>query len=456
MTTKTAKLNLIVEFLTSTLLVSMFVLPSGFMLFPVKAEPKIIYVDVANSGDPNEDGSWDHPFNTIQEGVDAAEFGDVVSVAAGVYHEYVQITKSSISLLGQSGVIVDGDGVRNGIRVGAFPPNYAENVSISGFTIQNCVRGVVLVRCSYALFRNVSLVNSVYGFSDYSLQVNYVDTSNTVNGKPIYYWVEERDKQVPADAGYIVLVNCTNIIVKDLNLTGNGQGIVLKYTSNSTIENVNVSSNWDGVYIDAWSSNNTIVNSKVVNNSFMGIYISKSRGNTIINLEISKNSYGIFLDEFSTANILMNNTITENQWGLYLNGENGKISENIIMTNTVSNNKVGISLLYSENNIIYHNNFINNSDQAYAYGSVNTWDCDGEGNYWSDYTGKDSDNNHVGDTPYIINKDNIDNYPLTIVIPEFSSFSLLLLFAVSLVVTLLNKRKHIFDSFKSALLTRRY
>ena len=62
-----------------------------------------------------------------------------------------------------------------------------------------------------------------------------VDSSNTVDGKPIYYWVNMLDLIVPMDAGYVALVNCTNIIAENLDLRNNGQGILLVYTTNSTI-----------------------------------------------------------------------------------------------------------------------------------------------------------------------------------------------------------------------------
>jgi nitrous oxidase accessory protein NosD len=71
----------------------------------------------------------------------------------------------------------------------------------------------------------------------------------------------------------------------------------------------------------------------------------------------------------------------------------------------------------SENNIIYHNNFINNVVNALD-GCVNTWD-DGEyGNYWSDYRtrypfAKKIWNKGIWDTPYEINSgDNKDVCPL--------------------------------------------
>jgi hypothetical protein len=91
---------------------------------------------------------------------------------------------------------------------------------------------------------NFDVVSS-YSLSYYRSQ--NIDTSNTVNEKPIYYWVDQQDKQIPDDAGYVGIVNCTNITVKDLTLTNNGQGIFSICTENSRIENVTTSNNSCGI-----------------------------------------------------------------------------------------------------------------------------------------------------------------------------------------------------------------
>jgi hypothetical protein len=41
-----------------------------------------------------------------------------------------------------------------------------------------------------------------------------------------------------------------------------------------------------------------------------------------------------------------------------------------------------------------------------------TWDSHLEGNYWSDYTGADSDGDGIGDIPYVIDENNRDHFPL--------------------------------------------
>ena len=114
----------------------------------------------------------------------------------------------------------------------------------------------------------------------------------------------------------------------------------------------------------------------------------------------------------------------------------------------------------ASNNTIYHNNFINNPTQAYDGSfnspfSVNTWDNDypSGGNYWSDYQSKypsatEIDNSGIGNTPYIIDPNNTDRYPLlnqfdittiaptpTPTVPEFSSWAIPLLLIVTLAFT---------------------
>lgn len=69
----------------------------------------------------------------------------------------------------------------------------------------------------------------------------------------------------------------------------------------------------------------------------------------------------------------------------------------------------------------------------YTYGLplVDFWDNGEEGNYWADYNGTDANRDGVGDTPYVIDGANVDNYPLmfpfdiennTVVLPPTEPF----------------------------------
>jgi hypothetical protein len=101
----------------------------------------------------------------------------------------------------------------------------------------------------------------------------------------------------------------------------------------------------------------------------------------------------------------------------------------------------------SYGNKILHNSFIDNVHQAVDNATGNFWD-DGYpsgGNYWSDYNGTDSNHDGIGDTPYVIDANNTDNYPLMVqyVIPEFQSFLILPPFMLAaLLAVIFYKRKH--------------
>jgi parallel beta-helix repeat protein len=108
-------------------------------------------------------------------------------------------------------------------------------------------------------------------------------------------------------------------------------------------------------------------------------------------------------------------------------------SNNSIVGNKITNNNYyGIYLAESSNNTIYHNSFVDNGEQVSSFESVNVWDNDYPlgGNYWSDYDGADSNYDSIGDTPYFIDANNQDNYPL---MGMFSSFNTSYEYAVDFV-----------------------
>jgi parallel beta-helix repeat protein len=119
---------------------------------------------------------------------------------------------------------------------------------------------------------------------------------------------------------------------------------------------------------------------------------------------------------------VLNNTVGNNRGGIILYFS----SKNTITGNTVSNNYPEGIYSSGSDNLIYLNNFINNTDNVHSstyYESTNIWNSTEEityyndkytnylGNYWDDYTGSDKNNDGIGDTPYNIDRDK-DYYPL--------------------------------------------
>ena len=349
----------------------------GFDAVYVTASPKTISV-------PQD-------YQTIQEAINWASAGDTILVAAGTYHENVVVHKT-VSIIGEnrSTTIIDGGGSETEpvVRI------EANNVSLSGFTIQDGYQGIMVVSSGNSLINNTVKDNqcdgillfshgnilrhnnmegntynfAVHGWWSFSGPMPYpytrprandVDASNTVDGEPVYYWVNQHNKEIPADAGYVAVINSTNITVRDLKLTKNGQGVLFAYTHNSTIKNVEVSSNVFGISL-IFSVGNIVSNNTIASNVYGiladargrgGISIVSFVGNEIISNTITNSSYcGIALWS-SSHNILKRNNMTGNRYSLDVQGYGvlGFI-QNIDTSNTVDGKPV--YYLVNQSNLI--------------------------------------------------------------------------------------------------------
>jgi len=143
-------------------------------------------------------------------------------------------------------------------------------------------------------------------------------------------------------------------------------------------------------------------------------------GSTITGIVITNWDQGIFFVDSGDCKIYGNIMSVMGDSGIVLQGNNA--ANNRIYNNIFQGNNISIYLTESStSNIIYHNNFINNTRQVYASPEVyvNIWDngYPSGGNYWSDYNekypaAKEIDGSGIWDTPYIIDLNNRDMYPL--------------------------------------------
>ena len=209
----------------------------------------------------------------------------------------------------------------------------------------------------------------------------------------------------------ILLDNADNNLISNDLFENNGTGILLSHSNNNLVENNIASGNSHGFVLEG--SNNLISNNIARANSIGVTFLGSN--NFILNNIIENNEgYGIELTGGSNNNFSNNIVRNNHNDGIFLHhSENNIVSNNIFENNSY----YGIELDHyasTRGNQIYHNNFINNGNQAYDSGS-NYWDngYPSGGNYWSDYTGLDTDGDGIGDTQYVISGDNNqDRYPL--------------------------------------------
>jgi len=190
------------------------------------------------------------------------------------------------------------------------------------------------------------------------------------------------------------------------------------------ITNNTVSNNGD-CGIRLYSSFDNIIAENSLYDNLYGIYLFYGGNNIILKNNASINVQVGVVVLSSNLNTLENNVIMFNSEGIWLSSENCTVVNNII-----SGNAYGVVTPSSINNMIYHNSFINNTNQADDTEN-NSWDSGypSGGNYWSDYTGSDvfSGSNQdipgsdgIGDLPYnsttgqgiLGGAGNQDNYPL--------------------------------------------
>ena len=175
--------------------------------------------------------------------------------------------------------------------------------------------------------------------------------------------------------------------------------------------------------------NSTIKNNLCTLNTVHGIFI----GNSSSNLNITYNdclSNGIagLVISGASDNYIFENNCSNNYFGIHLSGnsDRNEIKSNVFAENIDASPGDGYGIFIEDvtpdNNTIYWNGFLFNEVQARDDGT-NIWNetYPTGGNYWSDYTGIDLNTTPTqdvppadgfGDTPYVIDSDSQDNYPL--------------------------------------------
>jgi parallel beta-helix repeat protein len=288
--------------------------------------------------------------------------------------------------------------------------------------------------------RNVTIMNvEIRGFYGGILIWNFSSNNNVFGVRALDNWY----------AGIEVSSAMNN------NITGNTvvncqEGISLEDAEHNTVSRNFIDETVEyGIDLISASNDNLIVNNNVSNCWYLGVRLwMSSCNNTIVGNNVAHCNVGIEVSYSSNNNTIIQNSFSVNSGSGISIGypipesgpEWGGAANNSFIENNVINNNIGIYLIYSGNNTILHNNIQGNNASIVVVGShVNMWDDGSKGNFWSDYNGTDADNNGVGDSPYVIDSNNIDNYPLMQVfdppettVPEFPSFIVLPLFFIAI------------------------
>jgi parallel beta-helix repeat protein len=383
--------------------------------FPIQIPQPAFIIRSDGSVDPStapihRDGNV-YTFTDDIVGYTIASERDNVVIDGGGYSLIGNGNSTGILILNRNGVTVRNMKISNfgnGIKLVAdiYLGGSSSNISLFDNLLTDNDYGILISSSSSSMLRNNAMNNNTHNFGVQDKYTQDIDASNTVNGKPVIYWVNQQDRTVPSDAGYVALVNCTNIIVQDLNLAANGQGVALVHTTDSTVTTNHITNTGNGIYLQE-SSGNTL------------------SGNTLVN-----NGYGIRGEAPSNNNISSNN-ITNNENGIYFTGTS---ENNVISTNNVTANSVdGIHLWDSRNTDIAGNTVANNIESGIVFfGSSNNrivgnfiTGCSNGIKFWYHSTNNNVSDNHITNNAIgILIDDSFDNRIIGNMITENSDWGM--------------------------------
>lgn len=375
------------------------------------------------------------------------------------------------TLIGNNRILINGD--RNLVtgnsvlgphdyHMGGIHLGSGEDNTLSENTVSWQRFGILLTpESENVTMRDNVMENNTYNFgftgdwyyAGHTASTHDIDTSNTVDGNPIYYLVGQQDavysySTMNPSPGYLACIDCSNITINDLYLEKNAQGLFLYNTTDSCIDGVTTHANAENGFLLHDADNLTISNANIDSNGFSsdssdnaGILLETTTGCVIEDSTITGNKeIGIKMWYECPDTVIRNSEITNNGdpsetgsgTGIYISGSD---TDNVtIHSNTIANTHSDLQgaglKTWADNSTIYNNYFNNTDTDAYSASTGTAWNVTPvagtniigggwiAGNYWSGYTGNDTNEDGLGDTlvPFNVNGnilfENGDYHPL--------------------------------------------
>ncbi len=334
---------------------------------------------------------------------------------------------------------------------------------VTGNTVTGCQYGILLDNARNATLSGNNLSDNSMNFGVDGIDIeNYhhqVDTSNNVDGRPVYYLVEEPGAVIDGTtgAGVVFGIACPDLTVQDLIFEKNEYGLILVGSDHAMIRNVTALSNQIGISVsesdhthieECSARDNTLSGFQVQNSEGVrvtgsdayssrdtfagsGFHVQKCHDIHLHHLTASGNSFaGIDLEDTTGAWLLNITAESNGAVGIILGGDTLSLEGSHIR----DTGGPGIGMLDASNVNIWNNYLSNDVNVDLSGGDVTnaTWNA-GKiagsnivggpylgGNYWAnpDGTGWSQVTPDRGDgfcnAPYAIDQDNIDNLPLHI------------------------------------------
>lgn len=335
-------------------------------------------------------------FASLAEALEAARDGDTVLVEGGIYPGPVEVAKP-VALVGRGWPEITGAGQGTVVRI------TAPGASITGFRVTSSGRSLdredagIWVEAADVTVAHNDVSDVLFGIvakhaQNVVIQGNRVEAKRDLPegevGDGIRIWYSHGAQVLNNEVGYFrdCLVDSTEHAVIRGNVVHHG------------LIGVHVMRTWDVI----------VEENRLYENS-VGLYLMFGTGavarRNIATDNGGPSGYGIGLKDMNDTR-LEENWIARNRVGIYFdNSPMYPDVPNYITGNVILNNETGMLFTPVTNgNFIGQNDLIDNFTQVGLAGGgspgKNHWTPDGQGNFWSDYSGYDADADGVGDWPH--------------------------------------------------------
>jgi len=326
--------------------------------------------------------------HAIREAIAQAQDGDTIYIKPGVYREGNLVITKSLTLIGESYPVRDGEGRYEIITI------HANYVTIRGLELIRTGRssisdlaGIKVLDAHHVRLQHNRLRDTFFG----------IHLSNTSQS-----WIEDNDLQAKVSAEYQVgnglhLWKCQHITLTNNTVQGHRDGIYFEFVTNTLITNNQSRGNLRYGLHFMFSHNNAYRRNTFAHNG-AGVAVMYTTGVEMTDNTFENNwgssSYGLLLKDIRDSEV-RNNRFIRNSVGIFMEGS----SRIVFDQNIFERNGYAIRLQAScDGNQFTHNNFSGNTFDIATNGSLVLNQLDG--NYWDKYEGYDLNRDRVGDVPF--------------------------------------------------------
>lgn len=328
------------------------------------------------------------PYRTIAAAVAAAPTGGLVSVRAGRYREPTILLERSITLVGDSGAVVDGEGTH------ALMIVRGDGVTIRGFEFTNTGmsyredRAAVRIADASGCRVEDNRFTATF-FAIYLARATDCDiVDNVIAGRP---------GREAATGNGVQLWASRDIRITRNRIRGHRDGIYLEFSRHvDARDNVSESNVRYGMHFMYTDSSTYAGNTFRDNGGGVAVMYSKvvTMERNLFASNHGATSYGLLLKEIHDAH-LRDNTFRHNTVGLLADGADRLLA----LGNLFEDNGWAVRLLASTNEGRFEGNSFRRNSFDVAVNGEGTSTLF-TGNWWESYHGWDLDRDGIGDVPF--------------------------------------------------------